>query len=641
MTVTDPCRIGPRGAPSRVVFGPHATNLAMQRAFSPRHVAYYAERARAGAGVVVTETASVHESDHPYARAPLAASCGFGWRTIADACHAHGGLVVASLGHRGLQGTSAYHRRPLWGPSAVADPAERELPVVMERDEISALVVAFADSAALAADAGVDGIEIDAGPRSLVRQFLSGLTNHRTDEYGTRRDLLLTEVLAAVRGAVGDDMIMGLRASCDELAPWAGITPARAAEWVRAVAPLVDYVVPVRGGLYAPDMDRPDFRTAAPDDLCALLRPAAADTLLVGSADDPVGAREALAGGADLVDMTRGLVADPGLVTALRDGRAPRPCVRCNQSCVVDDWRTLPVQCVAHPTEYPSGERETTPWHTDAVALSAGVTVVGGGVAGLEAARLLGSAGVDVDLYERAARLGGVLPAAAPQFVPLVDWLVAECTRAGVRIHTGTPVDDDTVRAASAAGRPVLVAVGAEASRHRFDCDGTVPVVDASVARTSALPHGPVVVFDPRGDDVATDIATGLAAAGRTVALVTPDDVLGSRGVRGGAPPATRAHRAGVDVRVASTVTAATRGAVTVAGRRGGEDTVNCAVVVDCTRPVASPAFASGAGRLRIGDAVAPRGVLDAITDARAAVRALVGGLGDAKDSAAQQRAAM
>ncbi|HTI25607.1 MAG TPA: 2,4-dienoyl-CoA reductase, partial [Kutzneria sp.] len=205
MILTTPVVLAGRTAPSRVMFGPHETNLGRKRAISLRHVAYYERRAAGGAGVVVTETASVDNSDWPYERAPLAAECQPGWAATVTACRPHGTLVVASLGHAGSQGSSAYSRTALWAPSRVADVASRELPMEMEEPEIDRLLQGFSFATAIAMESDVDGVEIDAGQHSLLRQFLSGLTNQRTDEYGTDRALLLREVLCAVRDILGRD----------------------------------------------------------------------------------------------------------------------------------------------------------------------------------------------------------------------------------------------------------------------------------------------------------------------------------------------------------------------------------------------------------------------------------------------------
>ena len=108
MNLTEPVTLGKRArAPSRVMFGPHETNLGRRRAISARHAAYYERRAAGGCGVIVTEIASVHSSDWPYERAPLAADCGPGWSQTVAACAPHGALVLAGLGHAGLQGSSA------------------------------------------------------------------------------------------------------------------------------------------------------------------------------------------------------------------------------------------------------------------------------------------------------------------------------------------------------------------------------------------------------------------------------------------------------------------------------------------------------------------------------------------------------
>ena len=197
--LVEPIVLRGRTAPSRVLFGPHETNLARRREISDRHVAYYARRAAGGAGVIVTEVASVHDSDWPYERAPLAADAAPGWAAVAQACRPHGALVLAGLGHAGGQGSSAYGQQALWAPSRVADAVSREVPMEIEQPEIDELVAGFGAAAGLAAEAGLDGVEIDAGQHSILRQFLSGLTNRRADGYGEDRTRLLREVLAAAR----------------------------------------------------------------------------------------------------------------------------------------------------------------------------------------------------------------------------------------------------------------------------------------------------------------------------------------------------------------------------------------------------------------------------------------------------------
>jgi 2,4-dienoyl-CoA reductase-like NADH-dependent reductase (Old Yellow Enzyme family) len=352
--LVDPVRLGRSTAPSRVLFGPHETNLGRDRDISDRHVGYYAARAAGGAGVLVTEIASAHDSDWPYERAPLASRCGPGWAAVAEACRPHGTVVLAGLGHSGSQGSSAFSQRVLWAPSRVPDVASREMPMELEQPEIDALVAGFASAAREAMRSGLHGVELNAGQFSLLRQFLSGLTNQRSDDYGTDRTRLLREVLAAVRESVGEGVV-GLRLSCDELAPWAGITPEAAVGVVESVRDAVDYLAVVRGSAMGTSATRPDLHTEPGFniDLCKGIREAAGGTpvVLQGSVVEPEQAQRALDDGvADLVEMTRAQIADPDLVTAVRDDAPVRPCVLCNQKCNARDNRNPIVTCIVNPS---------------------------------------------------------------------------------------------------------------------------------------------------------------------------------------------------------------------------------------------------------------------------------------------------
>ncbi len=296
---------------------------------------------------MITETASVHESDWPYERAPLATECVAGWAAIVEGVKAvgTGTVVLASLGHSGGQGSSAYSRRALFGPSRFPDPATREVPQEMEPVDIADVVGAFAEAARLAMSTGVDGVEINAGQLSLIRQFLSGLTNQRSDDFGADRLRFARQVIDAVRDAVGPGPVVGLRLGCDELAPWAGITPEASPEMAGALAGPLDYIAAVRAPAFDVGGTRPDGHTepgfAVP--LAASLRevlPAQVAVMAQGSIVDPAMAEAIVAAGsADLIEMTRAQIADPDLGAKCASGRSTqvRPCVLCNQRCQVRD----------------------------------------------------------------------------------------------------------------------------------------------------------------------------------------------------------------------------------------------------------------------------------------------------------------
>jgi mycofactocin system FadH/OYE family oxidoreductase 1 len=641
--LVDPVAVAGRTAPSRVVFGPHETNLGRGRGLSDRHIAYYQARAAGGAGMVVAETASVHPSDWPYERAPLAEQCGPGWSRLAEACRPHGTLVLAGLGHCGTQGSSAYSQSVLWGPSPVADVVSREMPVAMEPADIDAVIVGFADAARGAMSSGLDGVEVDAGYSSLLRQFHSGLTNQRVDHYGSDRLRLTTEVLTAVRAALGPDGLLSLRLCCDELAPWAGVTPEHAATQVALLAELVDLVVVVRGGPYSASAYRPDAHTPSAFNLglCRQMHEAAAGqaaVVLQGSVVDPAEAQSALDDGvADLVEMTRAQIAEPRLVSLVRAGDSDRarPCILCNQACRVRDNRNPVVSCVGEPR---SGYETIEPPVDGTDPDQRRVLVVGAGVAGLECARVLASRGHRVRVVERSDQPGGALRAAAVgpgrgRLAALAEWLVAECRRLGVTMETGVEVTPSELDAARARGDEVVLATGARAAPLGIPVDGSCTVVEPlalMVGGAGALPEGPVVVHDPVGGPIGIGVAEWLAGAGREVALVTPDPIAGTLLSLSGdlADANTRLQQAGVRRELRAVLRGVHHGQAVVDDVwTGARRTVGCAVLVDCSHRLPEETlYLARPGTLRAGDCVAPRGVLDAVLEGRRRALDVAGG---------------
>jgi mycofactocin system FadH/OYE family oxidoreductase 1 len=635
----EPWSIRGHHAPNRVMFGPIVTNLGDdERQLTPRHVAFYERRARGGCGVIVVEGASVHDSDWPYERAPLASRCSDGWSRIAAAVHRHGSLVLASLDHTGGQGSSAYSQAPLWAPSRVPEVNSREVPKWMESHDIAAVVDGFARAATAAVAAGCDGVEINAGQHSLIRQFMSGLTNHRDDAWGGDRLKMARDVIAAVRTAVGDTAIVSLRLSCDELAPWAGITPEMApAMAAELTAGGVDMVVVTRGSIFSASMTRPDFHQPSlfNRDVCAAVRaavPTGVQVVLQGSVIDPAAAADAVtAGVCDGVEMTRAQLADPDMVAKLVDGRSDRvrPCLLCNQTCQVRDPRNPIITCVVEPS---TGHETTDPLWTTATTTPRDVLVLGAGPTGLEAARVAAVRGHRVTVIDVAEHAGGLAAVSGPGG-PLVAWQAHELEHLGVPVQVGRSASDTEL----ADAQVVVQCTGSRTGKRTFDVAHNVAptsVLDIADLRRGlvTLPaDGDVVVHDPIGGPIAVALAEEL---GDRAILVTPDQIAGNELARTGdlAPANVRLAQRGVRIQRRSVLRSVERdpyGAdsvviVTVQDRFSGErHSLPATAVVDCGFRL--PTAAIAAADLQAGDCVAPRTLLEAILEGRRAALAVDG----------------
>lgn len=459
---------------NRVQVTAHATaNIDRHGLPDDRDVAYFAQRARGGAALLTMGTHAVHPSsstDHS-AYAGFHPRIAGRWSAIADAVHEHGARVTVQLGHMGQrEGT---HPGALWSPSDIAFHVVNRTPHAMSAGECEALVAAFADAAERAVAAGMDGVELAFGHGQLINQFLSPLTNVRTDAYGGSPDarlLLARQVLTAVREAVGAETLLGLRINFSDGVPggldeddWVAIaralTESGEATHLNVSTNFQYSLIPSLfhpQGLWLETAQRIRAAVSVP-------------VLAAGRIVDPQVAERALASGcADMVGMTRALIADPELVNKVRDGAADRirPCVGCVQMCLGELERGRNVKCLYNPVTGHEGTRAGL--ERGRASRPQRVVVVGGGPAGLETARVAARRGHEVVLLERRERLGGLVPQIARpgprgELASAVGWLGAEVRRLGVDVRLGVDATPELLR--DLAADTVILATGGRSSR--------------------------------------------------------------------------------------------------------------------------------------------------------------------------------
>jgi 2,4-dienoyl-CoA reductase-like NADH-dependent reductase (Old Yellow Enzyme family) len=255
-TSFSPLEIASVTLPNRYCFLAHRTNFALAGKLTDRLINYYEKRAIGGAGLIILGEISIHPNDRPWEKmiAGYDSTVVNEYQRFTKIIHGHGSKCFAQLCHFGFQSSGSITRHATMGPSAIADIAFGETSKAMEPEDIEDIVEAFATAASYAESGGFDGIVVDIGAESLLRQFLSPISNHRQDEYGgtlenrVRFPLAVTE---RIRDKVGKDFAVGIQLSVDELF-WGGITVDDSAEVARLFesSATIDFLITSVGTYY-------------------------------------------------------------------------------------------------------------------------------------------------------------------------------------------------------------------------------------------------------------------------------------------------------------------------------------------------------------------------------------------------------
>jgi 2,4-dienoyl-CoA reductase-like NADH-dependent reductase (Old Yellow Enzyme family) len=508
-----PLELGPVEIPCRIVSASHQTTLVHDHLPTDDFVAYQEARAEGGVGLIIMEAVAI-------APEGLLTSHTIGgyldgtvdaYRRIAGAVQGHGTRLFVQLFHGGRELFASAPRPVAVSSSALPSHRYHSEPRALRTAEVEETIRAYGRCAAVAAEAGLDGIEVTAAHGYLAEQFFNVDWNRRSDRYGEPARFVL-EALAAVRAAA-PGLALGVRLSADS-------PPARAV--VRELARLVDYVHIAIGNSATFDgcVNIVPPPTVARNAIAELASPFRVGKPLIATSRvvDPLDADRLIGeGAADAFGMNRALITDPQMPRKARLGGAILRCIGCNV-CIAHYHAETPIRCAQNPR---TGRERTLPAPV-ASADPQRVVVIGAGPAGLAAAAEAGAAGDDVILLERTGRIGGQvwLAGHGPSHRELADSLTRNyeqlLDRPNVVLRLGVTATPDVV--AGLEPDVVIVATGARPYEPAHVLEG-IEVVQVWDILAGARPHGHVLISDWGGDAAALDCAELLAAAGCHVTL--------------------------------------------------------------------------------------------------------------------------
>lgn len=466
-----PIQIGKTTVKNRVFMPPISTNLAKNGYVTDELVAHYAARAKGGVGLIITEVTTV-EPTYVYLPGDMSIcddSYISGWNKLTDAVHQYGAKILPQLFHPAYMSFPVSGTPQLIAPSTVGPYYAKEAPRAVTVEELKVIIRQFGEAAYRVKQAGGDGVEIHAAhAHGLLGGFLSPLYNKRTDEYGgdiNGRLRLTLEVIAEVRKMCGEDFIIDVRISGDEYTD-GGQNLNDAIYVAKQLEKAGVNFIHVSGGttimrgssIPAPGTPMGSHSHVGEE----IKKQVSVPVATVGRIIEPWFAEELIANGkADICMIGRANLCDPEFVNKVQEGREEdiRPCIGCLR-CLNGIMFGKRVSCTVNPSLELENEDTIKPAEQKKKVL-----VIGGGVAGMEAAFVAKMRGHTVVLCEKQDSLGGLVkiaavPVAKQELTKVIQYMEHKLNQTGVEVRLGCEVTKEMLET-EFAGYEVIASTGA------------------------------------------------------------------------------------------------------------------------------------------------------------------------------------
>jgi mycofactocin system FadH/OYE family oxidoreductase 2 len=537
-----PLELGNTKLANRICLLAHRTNFARGGVLNDRHIAYYRRRAQGGCGLIIVGELAIHSNDRPWESLIdiQADTIVKDLQRLTQSIHEFDTPVFAQLNHHGFQSSGHISRKAVWGPSAISDIVFGETCKPMEPEDIAELLDAFNKAACRVKDSGFDGIEIDMGPESLLRQFLSPISNHRADEYGgslENRMRLPLKVVDTVRRAVGKNFTVGVRLCADEKF-WSGITVEESLPMAQTLENTgqINFLNIAVGTYYNLHMIMPSqhVKKGFTIETVEAIKKGVNLPVFAGyHLGFPVMAENIIAQGkADVAGFVRSMISDPDMAIKAKEGRTKdiRYCVKDNKGCIGRLNQGKPLGCIQNPRighEPLKGD--------DALKKAIEkkkVMVVGAGPSGMEVARVASVRGHKTAIYEREEEVGGQVNLIGKRpgreyVAGVVRYLKRMLDKLNVPVHTGVTITPELILKENP--DVVVIATGSKPIAKPYPGNyGPPSVITGWDAIKGTYPIGEKILFiDEDGGHHAMATAELLAGQGKKVDIVTSDLFIG------------------------------------------------------------------------------------------------------------------